>query len=154
MARSLSLLERLGGKTQQDKQPTERPRLPKPAEAKSTPPPPPKETYTEKQIQQEREAHVEASAFAGRRALATRNDVMQELKLAVHRRIVDEMTPEEQQVLVRGEEARDQIKNIISVYSNREMAESAYTLSRGERLQLVDDISNELLGLGPLEPLL
>ena len=34
------------------------------------------------------------------------------------------------------------------------MAESAYTLSRGERLQLVDDISNELLGLGPLEPLL
>ncbi|MBR0102560.1 MAG: CpaF family protein [Selenomonadaceae bacterium] len=79
---------------------------------------------------------------------------MQELKLAVHRRIVDEMTPEEQNVLVRGEEARDQIKNIISVYSNRELAEGAYTLSRGERIQLVDDISNELLGLGPLEPLL
>ncbi|MBQ3336769.1 MAG: CpaF family protein [Selenomonadaceae bacterium] len=153
MARSLSLLERLGGKTQQDKQPTERPRLPKP-EAKQPSTPPPAETYTEKQIQQEREAHVEASAFAGRRALTSRNDVMQELKLAVHRRIVDEMTPEEQQVLVRGEDARDQIKNIISVYSNREMAESAYTLSRGERLQLVDDISNELLGLGPLEPLL
>ncbi|MBQ7493473.1 MAG: CpaF family protein, partial [Selenomonadaceae bacterium] len=88
MARSLSLLERLGGKTQQDKQPTERPRLPKP-EAKKTPTPQqPAETYTEKQIQQEREAHVEASAFAGRRALTTRNDVMQELKLAVHRRIV------------------------------------------------------------------
>ena len=64
------------------------------------------------------------------------------------------MTPEEQQVLVRGEEARDQIKNIITVYSNRELAESTYTLSRGERNQLVDDISNELLGLGPLEPLL
>ena len=43
---------------------------------------------------------------------------------------------------------------IISVYSNREMAENAYPLSRGERLHLVDDISNELLGLGPLEPLL
>lgn len=152
MARSLSLLERLGGKTQENNQPPpERQHLPKP-EVKHTPPK--EEVYTEKQIQQEREAHVEASAFAGRRMLTTRGDVMQELKLAVHRRIVDEMTPEEQQILVRGEEAREQIKNIISVYSNREMAEGDYTLSRGERIQLVDDISNELLGLGPLEPLL
>ncbi|MBQ7453481.1 MAG: CpaF family protein, partial [Selenomonadaceae bacterium] len=53
-----------------------------------------------------------------------------------------------------GEDARDQIKNIISVYAGRELTEGAYTLSRGERIQLVDDISNELLGLGPLEPLL
>ncbi|MBR4152274.1 MAG: CpaF family protein [Selenomonadaceae bacterium] len=113
-----------------------------------------KHSYTEKQIKQEREAQVEASAFVGRRAVASRVDIMQELKLAVHRRIVDEMTAEEQATLVRGEEAREQIKNIITIYANREMAENAYTLSRGERMQLVDDISNELLGLGPLEPLL
>ena len=153
MARSLSLLERLGGKKEEKPQPMpERSRLSKPEAPKHTPSP--RESYTEKQIQQEREAAVEASAFAGRRASTSKSDVMQELKLAVHRRIVDEMTPEEQNVLVRGEEARDQIKNIISVYSNRELAEGAYTLSRGERIQLVDDISNELLGLGPLEPLL
>ena len=152
MARPLSLLERLGGKKEEKKPTTsERPRLSKP-EIKHTPTP--QTTYTEKQLQQEREAHVEASSFAGRRAITSKSDTMQELKLAVHRRIVDEMTPEEQQILVRGEEARDQIRNIISVYSNREMAEGTYTLSRGERLQLVDDISNELLGLGPLEPLL
>ncbi len=156
MSRSLSLLERLGGKTKEDKPQHhasgERQHLPKPEAAKHSSNP--HSDYTEKQIQQEREAALEASAFAGRRALTSRTDVMQELKLAVHRRIVDEMTPEEQNVLVRGEEAREQIKNIISVYSNRELAESAYTLSRGERIQLVDDISNELLGLGPLEPLL
>ena len=152
MARPLSLLERLGGKKQETQPPQpERPRMTKP-EARPTHQP--KEEYTEKQVQQEREAAVEASAFAGRRALTAKSDVMQELKLAVHRRIVDEMTPEEQQILVRGEEAREQIKNIISVYSSREMAEGAYNLSRGERIQLVDDISNELLGLGPLEPLL
>ena len=149
MARSLSLLERLGGKTQEKKTPPERPRMSKP-EVK----PQPQQAYTEKQIQQEREAAVEASAFAGRRTTTSKTDTMQEIKLAVHRRIVDEMTPEEQQILVRGEEAREQIKNIISVYSGRELAASAYTLTRGERLQLVDDISNELLGLGPLEPLL
>lgn len=158
MARSLSLLERLGGKKQETQPPpSERVRLPKPEVEQPQPETPAahqEETYTEKQIQQEREAAVEASAFAGRRALTSKNDVMQELKLAVHRRIVDEMTPEEQQVLIRGEEAREQIKNIISVYSSRELAEGSYTLSRGERLQLTEDISNELLGLGPLEPLL
>ncbi len=150
MARSLSLLERLGGKTQEKEKPPERPRLPKP-EVKQKPP---EQTYTEKQLEQERTAQVEASAFAGRRALTSQSNTMQELKLAVHRRIVDEMTPEEQQILMRGEDAREQIKNIISVYSNREIAEGAYALSRGERLNLVDDISNELLGLGPLESLL
>ena len=152
MARPLSLLERLGGNKEEKKPTPERPRLTKPEVKHHTPTP--QTTYTEKQLQQEREAHVEASSFAGRRALTSKNDVIQELKLAVHRRIVDEMTPEEQQILMRGEEARDQIKNIISVYSNREMAEGTYTLSRGERNQLVDDISNELLGLGPLESLL
>ena len=153
MPRSLSLLERLGGKKEEKAQPAERPRLSRP-EAPKHHSPTHHEDYTEKQMQQEREAALEASAFAGRRASISKADVMQELKLAVHRRIVDEMTPEEQNVLVRGEEAREQIKNIITVYSSRELAESAYTLSRGERIQLVDDISNELLGLGPLEPLL
>lgn len=160
MARSLSLLERLGGKTKDRQPPPERPRFQKPEVEESQPQPPHKhehsneEVYTEKQLQQEREAAIEASAFAGRRSSTSKSDTMQELKLAVHRRIVDEMTPEEQQVLMRGEEAREQIKNIITVYSGRELAESAYTLTRGERLQLVDDISNELLGLGPLESLL
>lgn len=152
MARSLSLLERLGGKIQEDK--TSMANNSRLTKHDSKYNPTPKETYTETQIQQERTAAIEASAFAGRRATTSKTEVMQELKLAVHRRIVDEMTPEEQSVLVRGEEARDQIKNIISVYSNRELSESTYTLSRNERTQLVEDISNELLGLGPLEPLL
>ena len=161
MARPLSLLERLGGKRQEPPKQPERPNIPKPEQPQQ-----PQqqqqphfqhhehETYTAKQIQQEREAAVEASAFAGKKLSSSKSDTMQEIKLAVHRRIVDEMTPEEQQTLVRGEEAREQIKNIITVYSGRELAESAFSLTRGERLQLVDDISNELLGLGPLEPLL
>ena len=157
MPRSLSLLERLGGITQEKPKPSAEPqRLPKPeVKPKQQETVQQKPTYTEKQVQQEREAPLEASAFVGRRAVSSRIDVMQELKLAVHRRIVDEMTAEEQATLVRGDEARDAIRNIISVYVGREMAENtAYTMSRGERIQLIDDISNELLELGPLEPLL
>ena len=159
MPRPLSLLERLGGITQ-DKDKTNEPQhvtkteIQAEIKAKQKESEDKKPTYTEKQVKQEREAPLEASAFVGRRAVASRTDVMQELKLAVHRRIVDEMTAEEQAVLVLGDTAREQIRNIISVYAARELAENTYTLSRGERLQLVEDISNELLGLGPLEPLL
>ena len=96
----------------------------------------------------------EASAFAGRFSVSSKSDILQELKLAIHRRIVDEMSPDEQAVLSRGEDSREQIKNIISTYVSREMTNSRQTLTRIERQSLVDDISNELLGLGPLEPLL
>jgi len=96
----------------------------------------------------------EASAFAGRFSVSSKSDILQALKLNIHRRIVDEMSPDEQDILSRGEDSREQIKNIISTYVAREMTDSRQTLTRIERQSLVDDISNELLGLGPLEPLL
>ncbi|SHK39403.1 pilus assembly protein CpaF [Selenomonas ruminantium] len=95
-----------------------------------------------------------ASAFAGRRSAMVQIDQIQELRLAIHRRIVDEMTVAEQQLIAQGKEAREQIKNLISAYFEREMATNTYGLSRAERMVLVDDICDELLGLGPLEPLL
>lgn len=95
-----------------------------------------------------------ASAFAGRRSAAVQIDQIQALRLAIHRRIVDEMTVAEQQLIAQGKEAREQIKNLIASYFEREMAVNSYGLSRAERMSLVDDICDELLGLGPLEPLL
>lgn len=95
-----------------------------------------------------------ASAFAGRRTAVVELDQIQELRLAIHRRIVDEMTVTEQLLLAQGESAKEQIKALISSYLEREMASNTYSLSRAERLALVDDICDEMLGLGPLEPLL
>ena len=159
--RPLSLLERLGGAKDRKKR-SDRPTVPNPFEEislpdKILPPEPPlteKQTYTQIQDQQKKESPIEASAFAGRHSTVSQNDIMQQLKLAIHRRIVDEMTPEEERLLIQGEDAREQIKNVISAYSSREIAENSQVLTRADRLQLVDDICNELLGLGPLEPLL
>ncbi|WP_303817469.1 CpaF family protein [Selenomonas ruminantium] len=95
-----------------------------------------------------------ASAFAARRSAVVQIDQIQELRLAIHRRIVDEMTVAEQQLIAQGKDAREQIKNLIATYLEREMVNNNYNLSRAERMVLVDDICDELLGLGPLEPLL
>ena len=95
-----------------------------------------------------------ASSFAGRRSAIVQVDQMQELRMAIHRRLVDEITVAEQQLISQGKEAQEQIKNLIASYVEREMANNTYSLSRAERMVLVDDICDELLGLGPLEPLL
>ena len=148
----LSLLERLGGKIPEKKSPekieSQGLSPEQPIVAKDEP-----QTYSRDNTLQNN-SPVMASSFGGRHHGTNKNDTVHELKFAIHRRIVNEMTPAEQQLLLQGETAREQIKNIISAYSARELADNTYVLSRAERLNLVDDICNELLGLGPLEPLL
>ncbi|HCB93603.1 MAG TPA: type II secretion system protein E [Selenomonas sp.] len=95
-----------------------------------------------------------ATSFAGRHSSMVQDDTMQRLRLAIHQRLVDEMTPEEQQIVSQGEESRDQIKVLISSYCERTLQQTSYALTRVERQNLVDDICDELLGLGPLESLL
>ena len=152
------MLERLGGKHSDRKRPAHivppQPVI-KPQEVHEQKPPAvtPPETIKSPAPEPVSTAQ-EASAFAGRYTNLSKHDILQELKLAIHRRIVDEMTPEEQTLIARGEEAREQIKNLIMTYAMREMADSRQNFTRLERQQLVDDICNELLGLGPLEPLL
>ncbi len=107
----------------------------------------------EQEIQKDN-AQQAASSFAGRRSNIVQRDTMQELRIIIHQRLVDEMTPEEQQIISQGESAREQIKNLISSYCDRELENSAQPLSRVERQQLVEVICDELLGLGPLEGLL
>lgn len=147
MARSLSLLERLGGNEEKvEQQPKKK------VEKTET-----IATYsTRTQTSTETNQSTEASAFAGRHsAIVSSAERLQDLKSAVHRRIINEMSVEEQAMVARGESAREQIKNIISAYAERELNEHAkINLTRSERFQLVDDICDELLGLGPLEPLL
>ena len=135
----LSLLERLGGKLPERKIPT----------------PPKDENLISNHDFVQENSPVMASSFVGKRITENKNSAFHELKVAIHRRIVNEMTPEEQNLLSQGESVREQVKNIISAYSTRELAENnSYALTRTEREILIEDICNELLGLGPLEPLL
>lgn len=93
------------------------------------------------------------SIFAGRQSEST-EDAYQELKLAIHRRIVDEMNPEEQQVLSSTGGDREQVEELIDQYCQRVLDENAFSVPRGERTRIIADICDEMLGLGPIEPLL
>lgn len=81
-------------------------------------------------------------------------DRYQKLKLEIHHRIVTEMNIEQQMMLTRGTHDRAEVERTISSYCNRVLDENPFAVPRGERHAIISDIIDEILGLGPIEPLL
>ena len=78
----------------------------------------------------------------------------QSIKHHIHQRILDEMTPAEQAALsVLNQEPR-KVESILNKYCQRAFATAPFAIPRGEKSRLLADIRDEMLGLGPLEPLL
>lgn len=97
---------------------------------------------------------IQQKTIFGRRQAEAKEDNYQELKLAIHRRIVDEMSDQEQQFLASNSHSRAEVEELISSYCQRVLDDNPMNVPRGERARIVADICDEILGLGPIEPLL
>ena len=97
---------------------------------------------------------IHQKTIFGRRQTEAKEDNYQELKLAIHRRIVDEMSDQEQQFLASNSHTRAEVEELISSYCQRVLDDNPMNVPRGERARIVADICDEILGLGPIEPLL
>ena len=97
---------------------------------------------------------IQQKTIFGRRQAEAKEDNYQELKLAIHRRIVDEMSDQEQQFLANNNHTRAEVEELISSYCQRVLDDNPMNVPRGERARIVADICDEILGLGPIEPLL
>ena len=97
---------------------------------------------------------IQQKTIFGRRQAEAKEDNYQELKLAIHRRIVDEMSDQEQQFLASNNHTRAEVEELISSYCQRVLDDNPMNVPRGERARIVADICEEILGLGPIEPLL
>lgn len=97
---------------------------------------------------------IQQKTIFGRRQAEAKEDNYQELKLAIHRRIVDEMSDQEQQFLANNNHTRAEVEKLISSYCQRVLDDNPMNVPRGERARIVADICDEILGLGPIEPLL
>lgn len=92
-----------------------------------------------------------ASAEAGRKTLdanAADQDYI-DLKVELHRRLLDLIN-----LSALEKMSRAQIETEIGELVHEQLAQQKHALNNEERKQLVSDILDELLGLGPLEPLL
>ena len=97
---------------------------------------------------------IQQKIIFGRRQAEAKEDNYQELKLAILRRIVDEMSDQEQQFLTSNNHTRAEVEELISSYCQRVLDDNPMNVPRGERARIVADICDEILGLGPIEPLL
>ena len=83
-----------------------------------------------------------------RRPARPTRDAYAELKSQVQRKVIAELDP--QTDLSKTAEVREAIEEIF----NAVLAEENIILSRAERMTLFEQVAAEILGLGPLEPLL
>lgn len=144
----MGLLDRLGGRRLVDVKPI----IP---DAESTATPEEDTSKLQKYDAPKPSARLsERSIFGGRRSVGNSEESYQNLKLTIHRRIVDEMSNEEQIALTDPSRSREEVEEIITGYCHRVMDENPAMVSRTERVQIVADICDEILGLGPIAPLL
>ncbi len=102
-------------------------------------------------------SNVQVMIFSSGKTVAkTVDDSVQKLKLAIHKRIVSDISPAEQQALAANDSADNaaQVTSIINRYFDLVMEDHPYSVPLGERNRIVSEIRDEMLGLGPLEPLL
>ena len=89
---------------------------------------------------------------------AISNDVVdtayQSVKKTVHRRLVAEMSPQEQMVLSAVHQDAAQVEQVIGNYVEKVLEENPFAVPVSERSKIVSDLKDEMLGLGPIEVLL
>ena len=97
--------------------------------------------------------NVQVQIFA-----AISNDVAdtayQSVKKTVHRRLVAEMSPQQQMVLSAVHQDAAQVEQVIGNYVEKVLEENPFAVPVSERSKIVSDLKDEMLGLGPIEVLL
>lgn len=78
----------------------------------------------------------------------------QSIKKTVHRRLVAEMSPQEQMVLSAVHQDAAQVEQVIGNYVEKVLEENPFAVPVSERSKIVSDLKDEMLGLGPIEVLL
>ncbi len=76
------------------------------------------------------------------------------LKQQVHERVVDQLGTESLPSTEDDEQQRQRIRSSVEEHVIAVGSEENISLSRNEHEQLIEELLNEILGLGPLEPLL
>jgi pilus assembly protein CpaF len=99
-------------------------------------------------LQQEKEVQGEKPSS---HLQVVRKDPHQELKRRLHRRLIDEMDPD---LLQMGEEGEEGLEEMVRQLCDQFLEEEGGILSRAEHRRIVEEMVDEITGLGPIDPLL
>ena len=110
-----------------------------------------KPAQTDGEFEEDRQRVIEEHRLVtvGDAGAFEKRDKHTELKVELHQRLLDLINLQALDQMSR-EQIQDEVGDIVA----EELAKQNHALNHAERKQLVADILDELLGLGPLEPLL
>lgn len=90
----------------------------------------------------------------GKPVIQVKVDPFQSLKGRIHKRIVDEMSLEESKGLADKNVDRRILEEFVARVSSSVMDEETVPVMRGDRSRVIIEIVDEVLGFGPIDPLL
>lgn len=96
--------------------------------------------------------NIQVRIFSSGKAESATDSLMQ-LKLKIHQHIVEEISPEEQAVLSQANYDSQQAEDIIDRYFQKVLEGNPFDVPMGARSRIIADMRDEMLGLGPIEPL-
>lgn len=78
----------------------------------------------------------------------------QDIKTNIHRQIIENMPLEQQIALANQTLPQQEVQRTVLNYCNRVLEENPFAIPLGDRDKIILEVTAEILGLGPLEPLL
>lgn len=108
-----------------------------------------KRLEAQKQIEQPTQAKDK-----GKPVVQVKVDPFQSLKGRIHKRIVDEMSLEESKGLTDKNVDKKVLEDFVAKVSNMVMDEETVPVVRGDRSRIIAEVVDEVLGFGPIDPLL
>jgi pilus assembly protein CpaF len=106
------------------------------------------------EAQKQTEQPVQGKAKDGKPAPVVKVDPFLDLKGRIHKRIVDEMSQTESKGLTAKDVDKKILEDFVERIANVVMDEEAVPVVRGDRGRVVVEVVDEVLGFGPIDPLL
>ncbi|MBU7008231.1 CpaF family protein [Phosphitispora fastidiosa] len=109
-----------------------------------------------KRLEKEKTALGEGIEKADKSAKAAvvKQDPYRELKIQIHKRVIEELDNEAMQADSQDEEDAKKLKETIDIIVNDMLDQEAAYIPRADRTKIISEIIDEVIGLGPITPLL
>ena len=106
------------------------------------------------EAQKQTEQPAQLPREKGKAAVPIKTDPYQDLKVRIHKRIVDEMSMEENADVTGKEADAKFVEEAVTQVAHRAMDEETVPIPRGDRGRIITEVVDEVLGFGPIDPLL
>lgn len=107
-----------------------------------------------KRLEMQKQVERPAGQEASKPTAPVRTDPYQSLKTRIHRKIVDEMSADENKVLTEKNVDAAALEQVVARIANAVMDEGNVPVPRNDRMKIITEVVEEVLGYGPIDPLL